>query len=155
MAGFLTLLKGLNWIRIALIAGMAVSIFGLGYMYANQKHAEHEADVQKQITAAVVAKEKALREEFAVTLERERVARLSLQNDLTQIREHRDSLLDRIEDAELTKPVADISCEGVLENNDENVRVVLANPFTDDFVSLWNDASRGRLPGTDSDAEAD
>ena len=46
---------GLNWIRIALIAGIAVSIFGLGYMYANQKHAEHAAEVQKLITLAVIA----------------------------------------------------------------------------------------------------
>lgn len=154
MAGIFALLKGLNWIRIALLAGIAVSIFGLGYMYANQKHAEHEADVQKQITAAVVAKEKALRDEFAVTLERERVARLSLQNDLTAIRENRDRLLDRIDEMELTKPVADINCEGVLETDDENVRIVVANPFGADFVRLWNDASRGRLPGTDSDAGA-
>jgi hypothetical protein len=155
MAGIFALLKGLNWIRIALIAGMAVSIFGLGYMKASQVHAKHEADVQKEITAAVVAKEKELREEFAVRMETERVARLSLQNDLTMIRESRDTLLDRIEEMELTKPVADIRCEGVLENDDDSVQIVLANPFTADFVSVWNDASRGRLPGTDTDTGTD
>jgi hypothetical protein len=155
MAGILTLLKGFNWIRIALIAGMAVSIFGLGYMYASQKHAEHAADVQKEITAAVVAKEKALRAEFEVRLEAERVARLSLQNDLTVIRENRDRLLDRIDEMELTKPVSEVRCEGLMENDDENVRVVLGNPFTADFVSVWNDASRGRLPGTDTDTGTD
>ena len=155
MAGIFAILKGFNWIRIALIAGMAVSIFGLGYMYANQKHAEHDADTQKAITAAVVAKEKELRDEFAVKLEAERVARLSLQNDLTVIRENRDRLLDRIDEMELTKPVSEVRCEGLMENDDENVRVVLGNPFTADFVSVWNDASRGRLPGTDTDTGTD
>ncbi len=155
MARFLTLLKGFNWIRILLIAGMAASIFGLGYMYANQKHAEHEADVQKQITAAVVAKEKALREEFAVRLAEEEDARLSLQNDLTVIRENRDQLIEAVRLAQLTKPVSEINIEECMETDDEDVRIVLANPFGDDFVRLWNDASRGRLSGTDTDAATD
>lgn len=155
MAGIFALLKGFNWIRIALFAGLAVTIFGMGYLYSDKQHAEHEADVQKQITAAIVAKEAELREEFSARLAVEREARLSLQNDLTVIRENRDSLLDRIDEMELTKPVADIRCEGILENADENVRVVLGNPFTADFVSVWNDASRGRLPGTDTDTGTD
>lgn len=155
MAGIFAILKGFNWIRIALLAGMAVTIFGMGYLYAGQKHAEHEADVQKEITAAVVAKEKALREEFAVRLAEEEAARSSLQSDLTVIRENRDRLLDRIDEMELTKPVSEVRCEGLMENDDENVRVVLGNPFTSDFVSLWNDASRGRLPGTDTNTETD
>lgn len=151
----LSVLKGFNWIRIALIAGMAVSIFGLGYMYSNQKHAEHTADVQKEITARIVAREAELRDEFAARLAVESAARNALQKDLTTIRNNRNELLDRIDEMELTKPVADIRCEGVLENDDESVQIVLANPFTADFVRMWNDASRGRLPGTDTDAGTD
>jgi len=156
MAGFLTLLKGFNWIRVALIAGIAVSIFGLGYMYASQKHAEHAADVQKEITAAVVAKEKQLRAEFDVRLAAEGEARLSLQNDLTGIREHRDSLIESIRNAQLTKPVGEINIEGCMEMDGESdVQIVIANPFGADFVSLWNDASRGRVSGADPDTETD
>jgi hypothetical protein len=155
MAGILTLLKGFNWIRIALIAGMAASIFGLGYMKASQVHAKHEADVQKEITAAFVAKEAELREEFAARLAVERAARSELQNDLTGIREHRDVLIEGIRNAQLSKTVADIHCEGVLENTDDSIKIVLANPFTADFVRLWNDASRGRMSAADTDAETD
>lgn len=151
----LSVLKGFNWIRIALIAGMAVSIFGLGYMKASAVHAKHEADVQKEITARIVAKEAELRDEFAARLAVESEARLSLQNDLTIIRNNRNELLTRIGEMELTKPVADIRCEGLLENDDDSVQIVLANPFTADFVRMWNDASRGRLPGTDTDAGTD
>ena len=155
MAGILALVKGLNWIRIFLIAGIAASIFGLGYMKASAVHAKHEADVQKEITAAIVAKEAELREEFAARLAVESEARLSLQNDLDALYENRERLLDELAAAELTKPVADIRCEGVLENDDDSVQIVLANPFGADFVRLWNDASRGRLPGTDPDAGTD
>jgi C4-dicarboxylate-specific signal transduction histidine kinase len=154
MAGIFALLKGLNWIRIALLAGIAVSIFGLGYMYSDKQHAEHEADVQKQITAAVVAKEKKLREEFRARLDVERAARTMLENDLFAIRANRDQLIEAVRLAQLTKPVSAITVEGCMESDDENVRVVLGNPFTDDFVRLWNDASRGRLSGTDPDTEA-
>lgn len=154
MAGILALLKGFNWIRILLIAGIAVSIYGLGYMKASAVHAKHEADVQKEITAAVVAKEKQLREEFLVRLDVERAARTMLENDMTALRANRDQLIEAVRLAQLTKPVSAITVEGCMETDDENVRVVLGNPFTDDFVRLWNDASRGRLPGTDTNAEA-
>jgi hypothetical protein len=147
---------GLNWIRIALIAGIAVSIFGLGYMKASQVHAKHEADEQKRITAALVAKEAELREIFTAQLAAEDAARNALQKDLTGIRSHRDSLIAAIRNAQLTKPVSEVRIESCMETDGESdVQIVIANPFGADFVGLWNDASRGRLSAADTDTETD
>jgi hypothetical protein len=145
---------GLNWIRIALIAALAATIFGMGYMYAGKKHAEHEADVQKAITEAVAEKEKELRREYEARLEEESLARAALFTDLEAIRDHRDSLIDGIRRAQLTKPVSEVRVEACLEGDDD-VQVVIANPFSDDFVRLWNDGSRGRLSGADPGTETD
>jgi hypothetical protein len=145
----------LNWIRIALIGGIAVSIFALGYMYSNQKHAEHAADVQKLITMAVIAKENELKAQHAARVQEETSARLQLSTDLEELQAHRDSLIEAIRNTQLTKPVAEVRVESCLESDDENIQVVVANPFSADFVRLWNDGSHGRVSGADPGPEAD
>ena len=140
---FLPLLKGLNWMRIGLIAGIAVSIFGMGYMKASAVCAEAEAEYEREKAVAIADRVKELNAEWNIRLHEEETARAILQGDLSVIRQHRDSLIEGIRAVQLTKPIEDVNIEACLETDDENVKLVIANPFSNDFRRLWNDASRG------------
>ncbi len=130
-------------IRIALIAGAAFALFVGGCQYANVKHAEELAEYERQKTIAIVDRVRELNAEWNVRLHEEETARAVLQGDLTIIRTHRDSLIEAIRNTQLTRPVEDVNIEACLETDDENIKLVIANPFTPGFVGLWNDASRG------------
>lgn len=142
---FLPILKGLNWIRIGLISTIAAGLFTGGALWSDKKHAEHEADFEKAKTVAIVAREKELEEIWLLRLIEEETSRLTLQKKLVTIRQHRDSLIDEIRNAFLTKPISDIQIEACLETEDENVKLVIANPFGADFISLYNYGSRGTI----------
>lgn len=148
---FLPILKGLNWVRIGLIGTIATGLFTGGVLWSDKKHAEHEADFEKAKTAAIAAREKELNAEWFARLAEEEGSRLTLQTDLATIRAHRDSLIGEIRDASLVKPVSDIRVEACLETEDENVKLVIANPFSVDFTRLYNDGSSG-VTRTDSEA---
>jgi len=133
---------GLNWIRIALIATIAVMLFGAGYQYSNTRHAKQEAK-QARATAETIAemsREHAdnMRALALVGAEKER----EFTKDIAEIGIHRDALLEQIADAELTKPVAEVRVEACLEGDEEDVQIVVANPFDDSFRMFWNQASR-------------
>ncbi len=136
-------LGGLNWMKMGLYAALASAIFGMGYMKSNANHAEAEAEYERSKAVAIADRVKELNAEWNVRLHEEETARVILQSDLTIIRTHRDSLIEAIRNTQLTRPVEDVNIEACLETDDENVRLVIANPFHPDFIRLWNDASRG------------
>ena len=135
-------------VRLALIAALGFSLFVGGCQYANVQHAEAEAEYEREKVAAIASRVKELNDEWTLRLHEEETARAILQGDLTIIRKHRDSLIDAIRSAQLTKPIEDVTIEACLETDDENVKLVIANPFTLDFVGLWNDASTGTIRAT-------
>jgi hypothetical protein len=134
---------GGNWIRIVLIAGLAASIFGMGYMKASAVHAEHAADFEKAKVVAIAAREKELRDEFAVRVGEEEAARITNESERNALRIHRDSLIEAIKRTQLTKPVTAVRVEACMESDNEDVQIVIANPFNESFRELWNDGSRG------------
>ena len=156
IAKFLPVLKGLNWMRIGLYAGLASAIFGMGYMKSNANHAEAEAEYERAKAVAIADRVKELNAEWNVRLHEEETARAVLQGDLTIIRTHRDSLIEAIRNTQLTRPIEDVNIEACLETDDENVKLVIANPFTPAFIGVWNDASRGiGGPGETAGPETD
>ena len=134
---------GGNWIKIASIAGIAASIFGMGYMKASAVHAGHAADFEKAKVVAIAAREKELRDEFAVRVEEEEAARITNEAEREALRVHRDSLIETIKHAQLTKPVTAVRVEACMESDNEDIQIVLANPFSESFRELWNNGSRG------------
>ena len=152
MAGITRILGGLNWIRIALIATIAVSIFGLGYQYSNTKHAERDARNAK-ITAQMIAKlsrehAEEMQELAAVAAEKERL----FTADIAEINLHRDALIESIRAAQLTKPVAGVRVEECF-TGEENETIVVANPFSDSFRLFWNQAARNLRPSGTAGAD--
>ncbi len=143
IAKFLPVLKGLNWMRIGLIVGIASAIFGMGYMKASAVCAEREAEYERAKAVAIADRVRELNAEWNVRLHEEETSRAVLQGNLTIIRTHRDSLIEAIRNTQLTRPIEDVNIEACLETDDENVKLVIANPFSPNFISLWNDASRG------------
>ena len=130
-------------VKIALVVAAALALFIGGCQYANVKNAEEWADYERQKAVAIADRVAELNAEWNIRLHEEETARAILQGDLSVIRKHRDSLIAGIRAAQLTKPIEDVNIEACLETDDENVKLVIANPFSPDFVSLWNDASKG------------
>ena len=147
---------GLNWIRIALVATIAIMIFGAGYQYSNTRHAKQEAK-QAHKTAETIAEMSRQHADDMRTLalvgaEKERI----FTADIAEIKIHESALLEQIENAQLTKPVAEVRIEACMESDGESdVQIVIANPFSDSFRLFWNQASRNLRPsgseGTDPD----
>jgi hypothetical protein len=149
---FGTVASGLNWIRIGLIAVIAVMLFGAGYQYSNTRHAKQDAK-----DAAATANEIArlsneytakMRELALVAAENNRL----MSADFAEIEMHRDSLIEIIETTELTKPVAEVRVESCIKG-EENEIIVVANPFSDSFRVLYNQASRNLRPSGSEGAD--
>ena len=145
---------GLNWIRIGLIAIIAVMLFGAGYQYSNTKHAKQEAK-QARATAEEIAElsrqhADQMRALAMVAADKSR----EFTKDIDEIELHRDALIEQIENAQLTKPVAEVRVESCHKgDNDESI--VVANPFSDSFRLLWNQASRNLRPSGSDGADPD
>jgi hypothetical protein len=152
MASITGIVGGLNWIRIGLVATIAVLIFGAGYQYSNTKHAEQDAK-DAAATAQKIAElsqqhAAEMQELAAVAAEKERL----FAADIAEINLHRDALIESIRAAQLTKPVAEVRVEECFKG-EQNENIVVANPFSDSFRVLWNQTARNLRPsgstGTD------
>jgi len=146
--------SGLNWIRIALVSGIAVLIFGAGYQYSNTKHAKQDAKQAHKAaeTIAEMSRKHAddMRALAVVAADKSR----EFSADIAEIGLHRDALIEIIETTELTKPVAEVRVEACLEG-DEDVQIIVANPFNDSFRLLWNQASRNLRSSGSSGTDPD
>ncbi len=130
-------------VKIILAVATALFLFVGGCQYANVKHAEAEAEYERAKAIAIADRVRELNAEWNVRLHEEETARVILQSDLTIIRTHRDSLIEAIRNTQLTRPIEDVTIEACLETDNENVKLVIANPLGPNFIRLWNDASRG------------
>lgn len=147
LARVLPFLKGLNWIRIGLVSAIAVMLFVGGCMYSDRQHAEHAADIERQKNELIAERIAEINAEWRAKLLAEENARIALEFDLSIIRDRERDLLAQIGDLQLTKPPTDDNIEACLETEDENVKLVVANPFSLDFVRLYNDAGRAVRTG--------
>lgn len=139
---------GLNWIRVGLIAVIAVLIFGAGYQFSNTKHAKKDAATARatSLKIAELSREHAeeMRAMALVAADKDR----QFTRDIAEIETHREALIEQIRTVALTKPIPEIRVEACLEG-DEDVQIVVANPFNDSFRLFWNQASRDlRSPGS-------
>jgi len=146
---------GLNWIRIGLIAVIAVMLFGAGYQYSNTKHAKKEAENAKATANEIARLSREHTEKLRALALVAAGKEITLNKDLDEIAIHRDALLEQIKTAEMTKPVSEVRIESCVAGDDENVQIVVANPFSDSFRVVWNQAARNLRPsgstGTDPD----
>ena len=143
---------GGGWIRYALIGVIAVLVFGAGYQYSNTRHAKQDAKDAK-VTANEIARlsrehTDELRRLAIIGADKERV----FTSDIAEIGIHRDALIEQIETAQLTKPVAEVRIEACVQG-DEDVQIVVANPFTDSFRVLHNQAARNLRPSGSTGAD--
>ena len=137
---------GLSWIRVALIATIVVMIFGSGFQYSNTRHAKQDAK-QAHATAEKIAEMSRqhaddMRALALIGADKER----EFTSDMDEIEIHRDALIEQIKTVELTKPVAEVRVEACLKGDEEDVQIIVANPFTDSFRVLYNQASRNLRP---------
>jgi len=87
---------------------------------------------------------------FHAQRERDQAARESLMADLSGLREQNDGLLLRLENASLVRE-PEVRWRERVETDETACTPILANPFSADFVRLFNDsANRGAaMPGAD------
>lgn len=123
-------------------AALAIVLFGaftVGKRWEAAKYEKERADMATAVSKAIIAREKQIRIEHQAQLVVDTTARESLQTDLATLRTRERDLLGMVDELSLVKTITTVVVEGC-ENNEEGQRVVLANPFTDDFVQLWNEA---------------
>ncbi len=148
-------LLGKYGIRIALVFALAGALFIGGCQYANVQHAEHLADIEKQKTVAIAERTAELNAEWRAKLLIEENARMALQFDLNIVEDRETELLARIGNLQLTKTIDQVNIEACLETEDENIKLVIANPFTAEWARLYNDSSRVVRAGDTPEPETD
>ena len=129
-----------HW-KIFVAVVILLGVFFAGVKYSDAKHARQRAYEAEQVAKAITAREQALREQHRLEMEREAEARVSLQTDLATLRQREKTLIEGIRTAQLTKPPTSLICEAIVEEDDEK-KIIVANPFSSDFVRLWNETSR-------------
>lgn len=130
-----------NWKIIAVIA-VVVATFGAGWK-ANgwrleSKYEGEEAKRQAAITAEIQRLEAELRREYVLQLEKVEEINDALSAEITHIRITNDALSAEINaTTTLVKSTADVTC---IDNETGIAHEAQPNPFSDDFVRLWNAA---------------
>lgn len=125
---------------IAVVVFLVVIFYG-GMRYERNKYERKELELAQEVAEQIAQREREIRDEYAKQQEVDAEARLTLQRDLATIRQREKHLLEQLRTAELVKPADKVVVERIKEIPGECPQVI-ANPFSDDFVRLWNDASR-------------
>lgn len=123
--------------KLGAIAIVLFAAFTAGKKWEEAKYARERARTAEAVAVAITKREHEIREQYRKQLEEDTRARMLLQDDLSLLRLRERDLLSQIDELSLVKPASQIVIEGCTE--DEKI---IANPFSDDFVRLWNDASR-------------
>lgn len=136
---------GVFALGIGFTGGWKTNGWRLGEQIADEKAAVHQAYEEKRT---------ALLAEFTVQLEQDATARLALSQDLRNSQAREAGLLKEVETLQLSKPDTLIVVETVVETLTEVVEgeciatdIVIANPFSNDFVRLWNESAGGTGAG--------
>jgi len=121
---------------------LAIVLFGaftIGKRWEAAKYEKERAEMATAVSKAIIAREQAIRAEHQAQLLVDADARESLATDLATLRTRERDLLTMVDELSLVKPITNVVVEGC-EENEAGEQVVLANPFSDDFVELWNEA---------------
>lgn len=137
---------GVVALGIGFTGGWKVNGWRLGEQIADEKAAVHQAFEIKRTE---------LFAEFTVQREKDVTARLALSQDLRKSQAREAGLLKEVETLQLSKSDPQIVVETVVETITEVVQgeciateIVIANPFSNDFVRLWNESSSGAGAGS-------
>ncbi len=131
------ILKYWKWIGMG---ALLLGAFVMGQRWEAAAYEKERADTAQAVVQAIQLREAEIRSQHLIQVEADAEARTTLQSDLAAIRQREQELMTRVHDLSLVKPIPEIRIEGCFEN--EDTTVVIGNPFTLDFVSLWNDTSR-------------
>lgn len=134
IAGAVPLLRR-HW-KLGVGALLVLGAFGTGWKVNGWRYEAAEADRQAEIARVVAERTEALRAEYeALQRFSDRNAEM-YESRITLLRRHSDELETELESATLSKP---ITCEKA----DADTPPGASNPFSADFVRLWN---AGSLP---------
>lgn len=150
-------LLGANWKIIAGAAAIA-AIFGAGWQTNGWRYEAQYRDAEKEIFEQIEERRAELLAEFETTRQADDVARAALTSDLAGLRSRNTELQAQIQTASLAKTEPEVQIQWrdrvVREETDELCGPpVLANPFSLDFVRLFNESAdqrSGPVPGADS-----
>lgn len=143
LLNLLPLLKS-NWKLIAVVL-ILLGAFGTGWKvngwrletrYAEEASAREEA-VREELTRRIEQMRATFNQQVTV-IERQRDA---LNAKLAEISAANDALSAEIESTPLVKPTTDVTC---IDNETGIAHEQPPNPFSGDFVRLWNSAGRVR-----------
>lgn len=150
-------LLGANW---KLIAGAVAitAVFGAGWTVNGWRYEAEYREAEREIFDEIAERRAALVAEFEDLRQVDDLARSIMATDLVDMRARNDALQAEIETASLVKTEPQVVIQWrdrvVREESDEICGPpVLANPFSVEFVQLFNKSTdqRGRpMPGTDS-----
>ena len=123
--------------KLGAIAIVLFATFMAGKKWEEAKYARERARTAEAIAEAITKREQAIREQHRKQVEEDALARELLQEDLGLLRLRERDLLSQINQLSLVKPATQVVIEGCTEDEE-----IIANPFSDDFVRLWNESAR-------------
>jgi hypothetical protein len=131
----------LKYWKFGAVGILLMGAFLMGQRWEQAAYEKERTSAAEAIAVAISTREKAIRAEHQAQLAADAEARSALAFDLAGLRTRERELVSRIDELNLVKPITNLVVEGCTED-EEGLRVVLANPFSDDFVRVWNESSR-------------
>lgn len=142
-----------NWKLIGALV-ISVGLFVSGWLVNGWRLGEQIANQKVEVALAYEAKRTELLAEYTVLQEKDTTARLALSRTLAATRAREAGLLKELDDLKLLPPVVEIKVERVVETVTEVVdgectatTTVIANPFSAEFVRVWNASADGSSAG--------
>jgi hypothetical protein len=128
-------------IAVISVGALAIGTTGGWKMNGWRLEAKY-AKTQAAVISQYEERQKELNSKFAEQMKKDATARMALSQGLADSRSKAARLLEKLENQQISQTNPTI--EKVLIPGDCNAgqpEVVLANPFGDDFVKLWNDST--------------
>lgn len=142
-------MMGLQTSAIIGVASIGIG-FGGGWMVNGWRWEAKFAEMQSATIQVYEKKQKELNAQFAEQLERDTTARMALSQMLRQTRTKAAGMERELETLKLTPSSPQIETviqAGECKNGQDKPAVVIANPFSPDFVRLWNTSASGVIAG--------
>jgi hypothetical protein len=134
-----------------IIGGIGAAVgFGGGWFTNGWRWEAKFADAQLAAVQTYETMQKELNAKFAEQVERDTTARMALSRNLRESRAHAQSVLEELETLRLSPnspQIETILVEQECRDDQTRPAVVIANPFNDDFVRLWNSSASGIIAG--------
>jgi hypothetical protein len=131
----------LKYWKFGAIGVLLFGAFMVGKKWEMAKYEKERARAAEAVVMAITAREKVIRDEHQAQLALDAEARTALAFDISNLRARERDLVIQINELNLVKPIQDLRIEGCTEH-EEGTTLVLANPFSSDFVRVWNESSR-------------